>query len=117
MKLMNKIVIRGTSILSRHQVNLWYIFNNFINGTFIELHLCLLIIYSLFKAAQPTCLGFYAATRQNQVNVDEVRLTQSSSSLSYLDQLPNSVSELGTTSSSDQQLYGSYLFLVIEALK
>lgn len=38
----------------------------------------------------------------------EVHLTQSNNSFSYLDQLPNSVNEIGTTSSSDQQqLYGS----------
>ncbi|EJD76569.1 hypothetical protein LOAG_16517 [Loa loa] len=53
--------------------------------------------------------GFYATARQIQVNMDEVRLTKSSNSLSYLDQLPNSVSELGNTSSSNQQLYGPSL--------
>uniref|UniRef100_A0A0R3RRK6 DUF3752 domain-containing protein n=1 Tax=Elaeophora elaphi TaxID=1147741 RepID=A0A0R3RRK6_9BILA len=53
--------------------------------------------------------GFYASTRQIHINVDEVRLTQNSNSLSYLDQLPNSVNELGTISSSDQQLYGPSL--------
>ncbi|KAL3990218.1 hypothetical protein ACH3XW_30850 [Acanthocheilonema viteae] len=53
--------------------------------------------------------GFYAATTQTHVNVGEIRLTQSSNSLSYLDQLPNSVSELGTTSPSGQQLYGPSL--------
>ncbi|CAG9531533.1 unnamed protein product [Cercopithifilaria johnstoni] len=53
--------------------------------------------------------GFYSATRQIHVNMGEVCLTRSNNSLSYLDQLPNSVSELGTTSSSDQQLCGPSL--------
>ncbi|VDO43842.1 unnamed protein product [Brugia timori] len=45
--------------------------------------------------------GFCATARQIQMHVDEVRLAQSN----YLDQLPNSVNELGTTASSDQQRY------------
>ncbi|KAM3728761.1 Uncharacterized protein ACO02O_05293 [Dirofilaria immitis] len=53
--------------------------------------------------------GFYAVTRRIQVNANEAPLTQSSSSLSYLDQLPNSVNEFGSTSSADQQLYGPSL--------
>nr|CDQ08214.1 Bm12553 [Brugia malayi] len=52
--------------------------------------------------------GFCATARQIQMHVDEVRLAQSN----YLDQLPNSVNELGTTASSDQQRYGSYLCLI-----
>ncbi|OZC05535.1 hypothetical protein X798_07491 [Onchocerca flexuosa] len=50
--------------------------------------------------------GFYTSRRQIQVNANEADHMQSSSSFSYLDQLPNSVNELNTTSSSDQQLYG-----------
>uniref|UniRef100_A0A1I8ETK7 DUF3752 domain-containing protein n=1 Tax=Wuchereria bancrofti TaxID=6293 RepID=A0A1I8ETK7_WUCBA len=53
--------------------------------------------------------GFCAAARQIQMHVDEVRLAQNNSSVSYLDQLPNSVSELGTTISSNQQRYGPSL--------
>ncbi|VIO88675.1 Uncharacterized protein BM_BM9503 [Brugia malayi] len=49
--------------------------------------------------------GFCATARQIQMHVDEVRLAQSN----YLDQLPNSVNELGTTASSDQQRYGPSL--------
>lgn len=51
--------------------------------------------------------GFDAATNQGRINASEVRHSQSNSSLSYFDQLPNSVNEASISSSTGQQLYGS----------
>uniref|UniRef100_A0A915PGE0 DUF3752 domain-containing protein n=1 Tax=Setaria digitata TaxID=48799 RepID=A0A915PGE0_9BILA len=53
--------------------------------------------------------GFCLMTRQARANMEEVCFTQSNNSLSYLDQLPNSVSEAGTASPFEQQLYGPSL--------
>ncbi|VDN01682.1 unnamed protein product [Thelazia callipaeda] len=53
--------------------------------------------------------GIGVSANQVLSTINEGRITQSSNSLSYLDQLPNSVYEVGITSSLDDQPYGPSL--------